>query len=808
MIAWATARYRWRTLLGSFVALALGIGLLASATIVIASASVQPDPRYASAEVLVAPEAVGGTQTLDDRRLPWSTGRAERLVGDVRDLDGVREAAADYGFPVEVLHAGHAVSDADDEEQLGHNWSSRVLGDDELVDGAGPTGTDQVVLPAAYGIEPGTRVTLSTPLGAPELTVVGTTSGTTTYVADELAQRWSTGSGAIGIDVAEGTDVDAVAADVRNIVGADADVLTGTDRSTLENSVDRSNRNVGAQLLSAMGVLASFVSVFVVATTFAFVVAQRRREIGLLRAIGATPRQVRRMLLGEALAVGFVASAAGAALGLIGAPLLGGWMVDAGIQARGWEPTTLALPLAGSVLTGVVVALAGVWTASRKAARTSPLQALRESSVEHRVMTPVRWLLGGAAMVGGASMAGAMPSADGGAVTGLAVGGVAAFVVGLTLLAPTYVPILVRLVCLTRGTPAEMVRAEATTGVRRVASLMAPVLVTVAFTVTITGMTNTMDGAFTQDARADLPTPHVLVPDDETVGVPDAALDTVSSAGIRVAADLSTGVVVDGQWEDALGTERAAVERGAIAVRPDAARKHDWHEGDRVELAWADGRVSTVDVTISHGLPAALVLDRSQAREHDPAAVAQVGYVDVSDAADLDAVAPLQSHIEASSAYESADNAEEEHLLRLFVIVLLGLAMGFTVLAIANTMLMASGERRRDYAVLRLAGARTGQIARIVAVETAVVVVIAGVLGTVVAWPAVYGIAAGLEDDLGLDVAVAMDWPVVAAVTACCLAVALVASILPVVRGRVTRRPRRPPHAGADRDDRPLQRSP
>lgn len=784
MIAWATARYRWRTLLGSFLALALGIGLLASAAIVIASARAQPDPRYASAEVLVAPEVVGETITLDDRRLPWSDGEADRLVGEIGGLDGVGAAAADHSFPVEVLHDGAAVSDADGEELLGHNWSSRVLGGDELVDGAAPTDAQEAVVPDAYGVEPGDQATLSTPIGETAVVVSGTSSGSSVYVADDLARQWSTGSGAIGVDVADGANADAIAGDVRDIVGADATVLTGADRSKLENAVDRSNRNVGSQLLSAMGVLSAFVSVFVVATTFAFVVAQRRREIGLLRAIGATPRQVRRMLLGEALVVGIIASAAGSLLGLVGAPLLGGWMVDAGTQARGWEPTTVAVPLIGSMVTGVLVALAGVWTASRRAARTPPLQALRESSVEHRAMTGVRWVVGVAAMVSGAGLAAATATTEGGAVAGFAVGAVAAFITGLTLLAPLYLPILVRLACPTRSTSAEMVRAESAVGVRRIASLVAPVLVTVGFTVTITGMADTMGGAFSQDARADLPTSHVLVPDDETVGVPDAALDAVGAAGARVAADLSTGVVIDGRWEDAVGSERVAVGRGAIAASPDAAREHGWRDGDRVELTWADGRTSAVKVVIGRDLPGEIVLDRVQSREHDPAAVAQVGYLRVDGPAELRSIAPPQSHFEASNAYESADNAEEEHLLWLFVVVLLGLSMGFTVLAIANTMLMASGERRRDYAVLRLAGARTGQVASVVGVETAVVVLIGGVLGTAVAWPAVYGIAAGLEDDLGFDVAVAIDWPIVAAVTVGCLAVGLIASILPVVRGQ------------------------
>ena len=785
MIAWATARYRWRTLLGSFVALALGIGLLASSAIVIASAHARPDPRYANADVLVAPEVVGETATLDERRQPWPADETRSLVGDLSRLDGVGAVAADRSFPVEVSHDGRAVSDADDEELLGHNWSSHVLGDDELVEGDEPTGAGEVVVPRSYDVATGEHVVLSTPTGQTEMTVAGLSSDTSVYVSEALAQRWSTGTTTIGLDVDGTADVDDVAADVRGIVGDDPSVLTGADRSTLENAVDRSNRNVGAQLLSSMGVLSTFVSVFVVATTFAFVVAQRRREIGLLRAIGATPSQIRRMLLGEALVVGVVASIAGAFLGLVGAPLLGGWMVDAGMQARDWEPTTHALPIAGSILVGVIVALAGVWTASRRAARTSPLQALRESSVEHRAMTRVRWVVGVAAMAAGVGLSVSTAGAEGGAVSGLAVGAVAAFVTGLTMLAPTYLPVLVRVVCPTRGTSAELVRAETAVGVRRIASLVAPVLVTVAFTVTITGMTNTMDGAFTHDARTDLPTPHVLVADDETVGVPDAALQSVREAGARVAADLPTGLVVDGQWEDALGSERVAIARGAIAASPGMAREQGWGDGDRIGLTFADGRTSDAEVVIRRDLPGEIVLDRAQAREHDPAAVAGLAYLDGGGTTELDrAVASSGVHIESAGAYESAGNADEERLLRLFVAVLLSLSMGFTVLAIANTMAMASGDRRREFSVLRLAGARTGQVARVVGVETAVVVLIGVILGTLIAWPAVYGVASGLEDDLGFAVPVVMDWGAVGAVGVSCLAVGLVASLLPVVRGR------------------------
>ncbi|UPK75297.1 ABC transporter permease [Nocardioidaceae bacterium SCSIO 66511] len=781
MIAWSTARYRWRTLLGSFIALALGIGLLASAAIVIASSRAQPDPRYAAADVLVAPEAIGDPATLTDRRLPWSSSEAARLTQELSGLEGVRTAAADRAYPVEVSYDGEQRSDAADDELLGHGWSSHRLGEDSLVDGTEPGEETQVVVPASYGIKPGERVELSTPIGQQDMTVAGTSTGSSVYVADGLARKWSTGASAIGVVLDADADVGDVEAAVREVVGADASVLTGPDRSELENAVDRSNRNVGAQLLTAMGVLSSFVSVFVVATTFAFVVAHRRREIGLLRAIGATPRHVRRMLLGEALVVGIVASGVGALLGLVGAPLLGGWMVDSGMQARDWEPTTIGMPLLVSVVTGIAVALAGVWAASRRAARTSPLQALRESSVEHRAMTGARWVVGSAAVTGGITLAVLAPGAEGGAVAGFAVGAVAAFVTGLTMLAPVHLPPLVRLFCPGRTTAAELVRAESKVGVRRLASLVAPVFVTVAFTVTITGMTNTMDGAFSADVRDDVPTDHVVVPDDPTVGVPDSAVRAAERSGARVAADLATGVVVGGTWQEALGSERIAVERGAIAVSAAASADLQWRDGDRVPLTWADGRRSTVRVAVIEDAPAPIVVNRAQARSHDPAAVADVGYVEPTDLHDLStAVASTAASVLSTDSYESVDNADEERLLRLFVVVLLALSTGFTALAIANTMLMATGERRHDFGVLRMAGATTRQIRRYVGVEASVVVLIGSLLGVVVAWPAVYGIAAGLSDDLGFDVAVAMDWRAVIVVVVGCLAIAVASSTFSV----------------------------
>ncbi|MFC7648076.1 ABC transporter permease [Streptosporangium lutulentum] len=81
--------------------------------------------------------------------------------------------------------------------------------------------------------------------------------------------------------------------------------------------------------------MAGTTAIFVVASTFAFAVIQRRREIALLRAVGATPRQVRKMVRSEALLVGVLASAVGTALGLLGARLLADMLIEMGISPPG-----------------------------------------------------------------------------------------------------------------------------------------------------------------------------------------------------------------------------------------------------------------------------------------------------------------------------------------------------------------------------------------------------------------------------------------------------------------------------------------
>lgn len=123
-----------------------------------------------------------------------------------------------------------------------------------------------------------------------------------------------------------------------------------------------------------MAGVAGVTAIFVVASTFAFAVVQRRREVALLRTVGATPKQVRKMVRNEALLVGTVASAVGTVLGLFGAQLLADMLKSMDVSPEWFtvEPSlhwTVLAPLAAAFLVGLLVAVGGAASAARRAER-------------------------------------------------------------------------------------------------------------------------------------------------------------------------------------------------------------------------------------------------------------------------------------------------------------------------------------------------------------------------------------------------------------------------------------------------------
>ncbi|NUU24497.1 MAG: ABC transporter permease, partial [Streptomycetaceae bacterium] len=152
---------------------------------------------------------------------------------------------------------------------------------------------------------------------------------------------------------------------------------------------------------TAVGVT-TFAAVFVVASTFAFAVARRRREFALLRSIGATPRQVRRMVLREAFALSVPAGLLGCLVGRLAAPGLVEWLGDHDL-APAWLTVRddVTWPLYAAFAVGVVVALCGAAVAARQAAGVRPVEAMRQAVLDGREASRTR-IVWGAVLLAGA----------------------------------------------------------------------------------------------------------------------------------------------------------------------------------------------------------------------------------------------------------------------------------------------------------------------------------------------------------------------------------------------------------------------
>ncbi|MFG2641355.1 FtsX-like permease family protein [Streptomyces sp. NPDC048370] len=633
----------------------------------------------------------------------------------------------------------------------------------------------------------------------------------------ELTARWTVttvgGPDAVGVH--------GPAAEVRTLVGDRAQVLTGDERRRADPEPERDAEALVAvnALLGTAGGVTTFVSVFVVASTFAFAVALRRREFGLLRTAGATPGQVRRMLLAEAAAVGVLASAAGCALGGWAAPWLARVLVEGGLAPEWFAIGGAAWPFHVAFWTGVTVALAGAFAASRRAGRVGPAAALREADVDADVLPLGRALLGAGLLVTGAGLlvwtCVTEPSEllKRKTYTTLPM----LLITGVALLAPLLVRPVVRALRLP-GATGMLVRENSAAAVRRTAAVAAPVLVTVALAGSLLGSAATVTGTKAAEAREQTRAEWVVTGEDLRP-VPGTSATGATSVFVRDGAEALVKYGARAVSDPAAFAELARLpvvagdvadlDDGSIVVNEEFERRS---VGDVVQVWRADGsgpvglRVVAVLALgtgdngpyVTRANAPGSVVDRIDARGVDaetpagaggtvrgvgaetPTAAAAGAGGTVRDM-DREALAAAGGTVRSVDDWAAATHPASSPETRLGLLLVLGIALVYTVIALANTLLMATSVRGGELAALRLAGATRAQILRVVTGESALAVAIGATLGLAVTAVclAVQGTALAT---LSAPVALSLPWPTLTATTTTCALVAATASALPAWR--------------------------
>jgi putative ABC transport system permease protein len=349
---------------------------------------------------------------LPDPTLTTEGGIPADLLDTVAALPGVAAVAGEMAEPTQVLDDD---GDPVRSQTLGRAWiPDDVLNPFTVAEGAPPESADEVAVDretaAQAGLSVGDEVALATPAGPLTATVSGITEfgrsasvdggGTVFFSPERGLDVLSPGAGQYRYLLARGdVPADDLVATIGTVVPPSLVVDTGTQFR--DDAVADTEALIAflRPVLLGFAFLALFVAAFVIYNTFSVVVAQRTRELALVRAVGGTPAQVRRSLLGEGLVLGVVVSVAGLAVGTLLALLLQ-WVlrrVDLPIPSAGLALTPGIVVT--TVVAGTVATVAAVLIPAVRAGRTKPVEAMRSAETDRSGTSRARLVIGGIMLV-------------------------------------------------------------------------------------------------------------------------------------------------------------------------------------------------------------------------------------------------------------------------------------------------------------------------------------------------------------------------------------------------------------------------
>ncbi|MGW6061542.1 FtsX-like permease family protein [Streptomyces sp. NPDC055189] len=771
-LARAAVRFKPSAFAGTFVALMMAAMIVSACGILLETGvrASMPPTRYADAPVVVAADqrahfvtGSGDSRSESATPLPDRARIDDSLLAKAGSVPGARTAVADVTFPVQS--GGKSVT--------AHGWGSTAFTGEKLTAGRAPK-AGEVVL-AAPGASVGEQTTLTTAAGPRDFRISGTVrSGAQQGAQHGALTAWFTDSDAVRLSGHPGR-VDAIAvlpekgvtdtalkARVAHAVGGRADVHTGDDRSAAEGSDLAYAEEMLTGLGGSFGGIATMVAMFTAAGTVALSVGQRAREYALLRAIGTTPRQIRRTIATEALLVAPLAGAVGVLPGIALADWWFGQLKDRGAIPEALSLSVSFIPLVSAVGVAVVTALVSGYLAARRPSRIRPGQALAESSVERLRPGWIRTPLGIAAAVGGCVLAGIASSLTGDDAANVALGIVMLFMLAVALLGPLVArgcAALFGLPLRGAGASASLAAANSRTNARRMASAITPIVLAMAFSSTLVFMHTSEDRVAADQQREGITADHIVSASGAGV-TQDGVTQAGRAPGVTSAVGLlKTSVLVPvgsggDRWLESASTQgvtgssrdlarvqdldvrtgtMASLGKGEIAVDAKLADSAHVKTGEPMALRLPDGTKASPKVVATYGRGLGLsqvTLPASDLKQHVTSSLStEIWTKDDGDAPraltalgtllDRDAYATAQSTDRAVNAWANT--------------VMAAVLGGFAAIAAANTLVMTVLDRRRELGTLRLIGSTRRQVMRMVRWEALLVACAGIVIGSAIA---------------------------------------------------------------------------
>ena len=783
-LVFSSLRHRWLSFVGVFVT------VMAAATLVTATGSLLeggirgsvPPDRLAGADIVVAADQTVTEQqgSGDDREVVSST-VIERvripaeLATQVAAVPGVAKVVADVSFPAYVVVDGAPVSGPGGNPSLGHAWSSSSITPFRLADGSEPTDADDVVIDAGLARRTGLGVgdTAAAVVSGRnvEVNVTGVVQPdgdrplgeqSAVFFSDAAAHSFYPSSDRVdllAVTVADGTDIETVAAAVEDVVGTEHVVLTGGERGKAE-FLDASDSSLRLIAISgSLGGIALFVAALVLAGMITLFVQQRQREIALLRAVGAQPRQVRRLLSRETRTVTLMGALVGVWPGFWLAGLLAGAMRDKGLLPGTFEVTASVWPPAAAVAAVLLVSQVAAYLAGRKAAKVRPVEAL---SVAASSPQGIGWLRACAGVLAAAGT-GTLFLVAGSVRPSIAPALVPATLMSAIITVALFGPVLVNVGVQVAGSLAGrllgasgfLAVANVKSQVRRAASAVIPLALTVAVASMTLFQQSTLEDE-SKAQRADRVTAEHIISAGSSgleITVVDALAAQSDGAVVGLAdtsvygnyeldpyaAKIVVGDSLDGLLD--LGVSQGSLTtlgKDEVALSEDAAAGLGAELGEPVRLRLGDGAehqprlVAVYEKSLGF---ADAVLPWASVEGHVTDPLLSVVLAADGDAPErtASAVAELQRDHptaviggpEIIAAAEDA-NADTQAWVNY---MLLGLVIAFAAFAVLNTLMLAIRGRSREFALLQLIGASRLQVRRMMRIEALLLIALGWAIG-------------------------------------------------------------------------------
>ncbi|MGW3934342.1 FtsX-like permease family protein [Streptomyces phaeochromogenes] len=741
-----------------------------------------PAGRLAGVEVVVSTEQSFDSGPDLPIALPERGTVPAKLVDELAQLPGVTAAVGDIGFPAALVDADGRVVPTQDPRTAGHGWSSTKLFVDAKVDGSAPAGTSEVALDSATAGAAGVRVGDSVKVvaagraaAAYRVTALVDAPDAGILFADPTAVRLSgraDGERAGTVDLIAlrtepGTEASVAAAAREKIkdtgkktagsTPADVIVSTGSERGDIASPGAGAARSLLILLASSLGGIIMLIIGFVMASALAVSIGGQRRDLALMRAVGATPKQIRRLAAGQASIIAAVAVVPGVGLGYLLAGQFRRMLVDRGVIPEALPLTFSPLPALATVLLLGLAVQVSARSAAWRTSRMPATEAVAESRSEPRTPSKMRARFGLLLIVAATTLS-VVPLLSR-TVLGATATSMAGIIgaIGLALAGPA----LVRGIGDAAGrrlrpgvsAPTWLAVSNIRGYALRLSGVVSALAMAVVFVLTYTLSQTTVMSATAQDTRTGtLAQQRLTAPG--LGGLPAGTLAAVTkTSGVEAAAPVSDTTVIR-EYEqfgdpvvesgsamiltpaasgvldlDVRDGSLAKLTGDTVAVSTEVARSPGSGLGDRITLVLGDGTrvspkvVAVYDRALGFG---PLALSHDLAEGHTTAGLDQSVLVrtDGSDAAQqaLTALAASRPGLALAptetGSGDSLSDAPPEVWINLALIVVL---LGYLLLSIANKLVATTAQRQGEIATLRLNGTTPRQILAMMRREAAVI---------------------------------------------------------------------------------------